>query len=109
MERHAIDRFILGVDRKTPIPCPDLKEWAEWFERASQDGSRVLDKTDTENGTVSTVFLGVDHNFGSGPELLWETLVFGGSMDGETNRYPTWEEAQEGHSRMVNKVTGDLP
>lgn len=26
---------------------------------------------------VSTVFLGLDHNFGFGPPVLWETMLFG--------------------------------
>ena len=55
-------------------------------------------------GTVSTVFLGIDHNFGEGKPLLFETMVFGGKLDEETERYSTWEEAVEGHNHMVEKV-----
>lgn len=59
--------------------------------------------TTLPNCEVSTVFLGLDHSFGSGPPLLFETLVFGGPFDQEMERYATWVEAEYGHVRMVDK------
>ena len=54
---------------------------------------------------VSTVFLGMDHNFGGkGNPVLWETLVFGGPLDGEMDRYTSKQEAIAGHKRMVERV-----
>jgi hypothetical protein len=52
---------------------------------------------------ISTVFLGLDHNFGQGPPLLFESMVFGGEDDGEMVRYSTWEEAETGHKLLVEK------
>ena len=49
---------------------------------------------------VSTVFLGIDHNFGvSGPPLVFETMVFhgDGSADLYCARSRTWREALEEH------------
>lgn len=49
---------------------------------------------------VSTVFLGLDHSYGKGPPILWETMVFGGSMRDEyMERYTSEQEALEGHER----------
>jgi hypothetical protein len=31
-------------------------------------------------------------------------MVFGGRLDGETERYVSWEEAEEGHRRVVERV-----
>jgi hypothetical protein len=53
---------------------------------------------------VSTVFLGLDHSFGTGPPLLFETMVFGGPMDQEQGRCTTWEEAESLHATMVARV-----
>ena len=53
---------------------------------------------------VSTIFLGLDHSFGNGPPLLFETRVFGGSMDGDMRRYITRKEAERGHLDMVGMV-----
>ena len=55
---------------------------------------------------VSTVFLGVDHNFsGRGPPLLFETMVFVGDSDGVTcQRYSTWDDAFLGHRAKVREL-----
>jgi len=55
---------------------------------------------------VSTIFLGLDHRpWGAhGPPILFETMVFGGPLDQEQERYGTWEEAAAGHTAMVARV-----
>ena len=40
----------------------------------------------------------------NGPPELWETLVFGGPLNLEMERYATREEALAGHERMVGRV-----
>ena len=54
---------------------------------------------------VSTVFLGLDHSFGEGPPLLFETMVFGGDMDQEEDRYTTYDQAEAGHKAMVERAS----
>jgi hypothetical protein len=59
-------------------------------------------------GIVSTVYLGVDHSFGNGPPLLYETMVFGcGKHDKYQRRYSTQEEALAGHWETVAMVKRD--
>ena|SRR6185436_8176985 len=86
------------------IPVTDVLIWAKWFEKAWP--ARQVAHTDVTNEImVSTVFLGLDHSFGfGGPPLLFETMVFGGPMDQEMERYSTWDEAKAGHEEMVQKV-----
>lgn len=60
---------------------------------------------------VSTVFLGLDHSFnfmdsGHAP-VLWETMVFGGPVDQEMDRYTSLEAAKAGHEVMVGRVKGE--
>jgi hypothetical protein len=51
--------------------------------------------------TVSTVFLGIDHNWsGEGPPVLWETMIFG-MEDEPCWRYSSEKEALEGHEQAV--------
>ena len=58
---------------------------------------------------VSTIFMGLDHNFSNeGPPILFETMVFGGALDQEQARYATWEEAEAGHKAMVEMVKKEL-
>lgn len=40
-----------------------------------------------KNTEVSTVFLALDHAYGGGPPVLFETLVLGGSLDQSMDRY----------------------
>jgi hypothetical protein len=57
--------------------------------------------TDKGRVTVSTVFLALDHSFGDGPPVLWETMVFGGPADMDQQRYTSREAAEAGHVEAV--------
>ncbi len=85
---------------QTPVLEPDLLTWAEWLETAD----RRVAMTGVPGGAVSTVFLGLDHNFFGGPPVLFETMVFiDGESDADCERSHTWIEAEETHERMVRK------
>lgn len=59
---------------------------------------------------ISTVWLGLDHNFGGGAPILFETMVFG--FDGADNymqRYSTEEEARAGHAETLTVVAATVP
>lgn len=86
---------------KTAVPC-SLLEWGIMFEKASE---RTVAKTTFGDVTVSTVFLGIDHSFGDGPPLLFETMIFGGEFDDDLRRYETWSEAEQGHQEMCAMVS----
>ena len=96
------DTYILNKDhtvRKVP-----MLEWAEWSEKDRENKRVALTKVD-EHTEVSTVFLGLDHNFSeSGPPLIFETMVFGGVMGEECDRYSTWDQAVAGHEAMLARV-----
>ncbi len=93
------------LDGKKPVPCKDVLKWAEWFEKAK----RHVAWTEIGKVQISTVFLGVDHNFLEGPKpVLFETMVFGGRLDSNQKRYHTWTEAERGHKNMVKLVRASL-
>lgn len=61
---------------------------------------------------VSTVWLGLDHGFGSDVPLIFETMVFGGDEDWADllcQRYSTEEEAADGHAEIVATVAAAVP
>lgn len=93
------DKYIL--DGKTPKPCDDFIDWSRWH---ANIGNRMVARDKKDDVTVSTVFLGLDYQFGDGPQLLFETMVFGGKFDDECERYSTWDEAEAGHKAMCAKV-----
>jgi hypothetical protein len=85
-------------------PCFCAITWAMHL----QDRYRV-DLTAHDGYSVSTVFLGMDHNWGDGDPLLFETLVF--LACGETekmDRYSTWAQAKAGHERIVSMMEFEM-
>lgn len=84
--------------------CNDTVKWAQWFEIAD----RRVAETMVGDKRVSTVFIGLDHQFGDGPPLIFETMIFGLANDGEyQTRCGTWEEAEEMHRAAVSTLTGE--
>ena len=106
------DKFILDDD-DNPVPCYDLLEWGMWMEenrpylRLSKTMIQAYPKI-----YVSTVFLGLNHSycFDVPPikPVLWESMVFGGAMHHEQERYSSKEEAIAGHLRLVDEVRAVL-
>ena len=89
------------LKNKKPVPVSDVLEWGRFFEKAD----RIVKQETLPNEVfVSTVFLGLDHNFGWGKPLLFETMAFvRNEAEIDSDRYSTWEEAEKGHKRMVKK------
>jgi hypothetical protein len=95
------DKFIL--DGKTAVPA-DLMTWAKWFETSD----RRVAQDEIGDVRISTVFLGINHQWGDGPPLIFESMVFGGPHDQETRRYSTWDEAEKGHTELLALVRSSL-
>jgi predicted ATP-dependent serine protease len=92
------ERYIL--DGREPVPAPDLMEWGRWMETAD----RTVKWTEQGDVHVSTVFLGLDHQFGEGPPLLFETMAFIAGDGVDQRRYSTWREAEQGHDEIVRRI-----
>jgi len=65
-----------------------------------------LDEDLLDGLRVSTVRLPINHKWGDGPDLWYETMVFpkNSYLDLACERYTTEEEAQAGHDAMVARV-----
>lgn len=106
-----------------------FRDWARlkaWDETRQREYTRVA-QTTVGDYWISTVWIGLNHNFGDGPPLIFETMVFNKSFpdqpplselfnsdverpeftnwtDLDMRRYSTEEEALLGHEEMVEKV-----
>jgi hypothetical protein len=103
-------RYYMLDDNGDVVPTNDALAWGFWFERTQQDGSRVVKQdyveADIAGIGVSTVFLGLDHNHTyKGPPVLWESLVFGTTLDGEMRRYTSKAAAIAGHEDLLRQVS----
>jgi hypothetical protein len=96
------DKYTLN-EAGEPVICSDLMEWAEWF-GAKGRRSRFVAHTRLMGGwEVSTIFLGLDHNWlHEGPPVLWESMQFhfGHGEDG-VRCSGTREQAEAMHAEMV--------
>ena len=94
------DKFILNA-KGEPIPEPDLVTWGRWM----QTQAGIVKQEVIGGSRVSTVFLGLNHNYGEGPPIFWETMVFGGLLNGEQERCSgSREQAEAMHALMCEKV-----
>ena len=97
------DRWYI-LDRQNRVVPVDMLTWAHWLESANKH-RQVNRTTISQDVFVSTVFIGLDHRFsGDGPPLIFETLIFGGPLDGEMWRYSSWDDAETGHKAAVRKA-----
>ena len=89
---------------KEAVPA-ELMEWAQWFAMNDRKVRKTQIQHDHGKVKISTVFLGLDHQFLEGGDpLIFETMVFGEPLDREQNRCSTWEQAEDMHKRMVRQV-----
>ena len=64
--------------------------------------NRLIEQTQVDELTVSTVFTGIDHAFGMGQKQLFETTVFGLPDDIQPQwRFASWNEAVNQHLQLV--------
>jgi hypothetical protein len=100
----TLGKFIIDAKGR-PVLCKDLQTWGQFMEE-----SRQVCDTMVFGYRVSTVFLGIDHNFDDeGPPVLWETMVFPDLPSGEIQeRYSSRADAEAGHAATVQKVRAFL-
>ncbi len=85
---------------KKIVPA-SMTEWSQWHSKIE---NRQVASDQIEDVRISTVCLGMNHSFGTGPPLWFETMIFGGDHDQYTDRYETYEEAEEGHKKALALV-----
>lgn len=89
------------------IETSDGSAWGQWYHDHPEE--RIIVQTEIGDAWVSTVFLGLDHNWmGKGDPLLFETLIQWKNcprLDMEMIRYATLDKAKEGHDYMVRVIT----
>lgn len=89
-----------------PVDCPDVLEWARWM----GDGERRrVELTEVDPGVwVSTVYLGINHNFtGQGAPVLWETMVWTDIPDATDPLHSCdWHDIQRRYSSQLAARTG---
>jgi hypothetical protein len=102
----ALRYYVLDKSDGSVAPT-DMMTWARQYEDIEKRrvGSDLVDGL-----RVSTVFLGVDHDFSGGPPVLFETTVFDEDPGGRPGadlrcwRYQTYVAAVAGHEEVVMAI-----
>lgn len=98
---------------KQIVPCNDLMAWGRWMGTkdriVKQETLMIKEDKIQREVQVSTVFLGLDHGFGQGRPVLFETMVFGGKQDQQIcMRCCSYQEAIQQHQRVKAYITGKI-
>jgi hypothetical protein len=105
------------MEKGGAVKPASLWEWTVWF--GDIENRRVAFDELGGVGYVSTICLGLDHSFGAGPPILFETMARIGTHWAEEvmRRYSTYEQALAGHAELlaehrasvaaVNKLKGE--
>lgn len=96
-----IRKYVLDA-KGEPLRCDDIYEWGKSYESRH----RIVKQEKVGDALVSTVFLGLDHNYHpDGPPILWETMVFRDGSGDEMDRCSGGiEQAEAMHQRMVQQL-----
>lgn len=98
-----MNRNLYVLDGHEPRRARSVLDWMKWF--AGTD--RTLAHTLIDGIELSTVFIGIDHEFSPhgvryhGQPMLFETAIFMTSRVVRAVRYPSWDEAMTGHCMFV--------
>jgi hypothetical protein len=88
-------------DQNKPLPTEDVLIWAAWHDKNKDHcciGVDFIGELEVSTQFFGTEFLGL--------WCLWETMVFDADrvpIRAYTKRYGTYEEAVEGHQRVVEE------
>jgi hypothetical protein len=105
-------RFYKLDEHHSPVPCTLFE-----FSMQAEDPEKFKRVGLTRCGpyVVSTVFLCIDHNFGRGGPVLFETMIWSEKRIEADHeffehqwRYRTWAEALAGHNAIVDQVEKGL-
>lgn len=112
-------KYLLADDYKTPVPTDDLMAFARLID--DREARLVAYSEIRGMGTVSTVFLALDHNCNPANPALWETAVvytkaglrklghpkeIRPGLYNIVGRSSTFDEAFKGHVAVVGALIG---
>jgi hypothetical protein len=101
---------------RTGVPMSRMQWMQTWPDQLRVLRTLVIDTIDPDHQvTVSTVWLGIDHNHGDDIEpVIFETMTFSSHPDDRyddhelCDRYPSETTARVGHRMMVARVAAGM-
>ena len=95
-----INRYYILNKDKTTREAKDFEEFD-----SNMKENQIVKKTEIGKILISTVFLGVNHNYSGGEPILFETMIFNDDTEYEyQERYSTYQKALEGHKKCCQMI-----
>lgn len=92
-------------------PMPD-----DWYDRKKHGDKAIrwgterrVARTVVGDIIVSTVWLGLNHDYLTGVPIIFETMTFGEPWNNEMERYSTEEDAMIGHLMTLTRLRSGRP
>lgn len=83
----------------------DLKPMDDYKNRKTEWGGRRVLQTNTNDYRVSTVWLGLDHQFGTGTPIVFESMIWGpDGLEAWSTRHYSEEESARWHLRALDAI-----
>lgn len=98
--------YILDDAGEDPHHPASMDEYFEWCTKVGGITMQIALDVLPGDVRVSTIFMSLDHGFGSGAPVLYETMVFGGLDRGYQRRYRTKKQALAGHKQTIAEISG---
>lgn len=95
---HPLDPFTYILVDRRPVQHNNDDEWFLWFGNMA---NRRVALTFEGDAMVSTIFSGIDRNYGRGEPLFFETRILGGEHDGMEWLSSSWDAAEAVHAEAI--------
>jgi len=101
-----VDWYILHDDHSVSKAITEEEKFLSY--KILGCNEKIVAQEHVGNKWVSTVFLGLDHSYGSEGPIVFETMVFENDQSKDCFRYSTWDEAVEGHIKVCSELQSGL-
>jgi hypothetical protein len=91
------------LDEENNVVPSTMEEWVMKLNWKRVD-STILFSIFHGSIHISTIFMGLDHGWFEGPPIVFYTMVFGGTTNGEQWRCSTWKQAERMHKEAVKEA-----
>ncbi len=112
----AVSRLVVGptlyrLDEENIVRPLSTQSGLQLLSQGKELGRRLLATQLHDDSAhlmlISTVFTAFDMSDANETPICFETLIFGGRLNGSRWRYATFEQAVNGHERIVSAIASE--
>lgn len=98
----SLESRLYIIKNKRVCKSKSLEQFIDWFNKEDPDLLLWLDRI--KNTSIVTAFFGYDIGINDSQPVMLESVIIGGTLDGQKYRYGSYGEARAGHQRRLKRV-----